>query len=300
MAFGDTLSYLRGSASGVLSEPRDYEIFKDFLYESLPGLASLDAAYPFYGVPVRPFQSAITTQVPAPSFDARAVGFDGATYANNSSLSVDASGSRGLISLWLRNTETTWEQLRYIFETRNGSTQNFSLRTDSSNRIRLVIDQAGGGDGAILPPSNTFQVGEWYHVAYSWDHAFGRAQMFVNGSQIDTSGFSFAGTAFEYAQSNVTRMTVGATTTGGGAFTGDIGHLYLNCEESRDLSITANLEAFIKDGAPVDLGGNGERPTGTAPAFYMDGSAGDYSNKGTGGSLAITGTLTTTPDKPKL
>ena len=57
-------------------------------------------------------------------------------------------------------------------------------------------------------------------------------------------------------------------------------------------------EKFILAGAPVDLGVNGEVPTGSAPEIYIDGGA-SANNTGTLGSLTPTAlTAGTTPALP--
>jgi len=56
-----------------------------------------------------------------------------------------------------------------------------------------------------------------------------------------------------------------------------------------DLSVQANREKFALAGAPVDLGGSGELPTGLPPEWYYDGAAPAWSNHGAASSVALDG-----------
>ncbi len=53
-----------------------------------------------------------------------------------------------------------------------------------------------------------------------------------------------------------------------------------------------NLAKFITAaGGPVDLGGSGELPTGSAPLIFLQGPAASFAtNKGTGGNFSVSGT----------
>jgi len=81
---------------------------------------------------------------------------------------------------------------------------------------------------------------------------------------------------------------------------GDYSEVYFS-SEFIDLSVPANLEKFIKDGKPVDLGGDGSSPTGTSPLMYFSGNSAAWNsgvNKGTGGNFTMTGSVTDSTNEP--
>ncbi len=67
-----------------------------------------------------------------------------------------------------------------------------------------------------------------------------------------------------------------------------------------DFSVEANRRKFIDaDGKPVYLGANGELPTGTSPAVFFSGDSSTFAtNKGTGGTFTLTGSLTNASSSP--
>ncbi len=291
-AFGNALSYLRGQATAALVEPRDFDLYPDFLLEHVPALSQAGALYPCPGVAVRPFQEDIAVTVPAPAFTARSALFNGSSFYSSSSISV-ASGDRGLLSLWMRNSDTSWNAaIRSLFTFQVGSTITMNLTTASSGRMSLRLNNSGASDVLTFhaaPGSVQFVTNRWYHVAAAWT-AGGSLVVCVDGVQVAT--LSLAGLTLDQQGQNLTRIGVGATSSGTQIWPGQIGHLWLSVTQTLDLSVAANRERFLLAGQPVNLGGSGELVTGTSPQWYYDGDAGDWNNKGTAGNVALTGALT--------
>lgn len=297
LSFGNSFSYLRGQATASLQEPRDYGLHPYFLIEHIPSLYDAGALYKFPGVAVRPFQSDIQCAVPAPAFAARGVLFDSGDSFRGGALSVPAT-NQGLLSVWLRQSGA-WAASEQVFEARVGSNTAMSLLSASSGRITLRLNQDGTGSDTFTTAINTFVGDTWYHVLAAWDWTASRLQFYVNGVSLNTSGFLFTGaTKFDFGGANFNLFSVAATAGGTSLMTGDIGHLYLNVAETLDLSIQANREKFALAGQPVYLGGNGQLPTGNTPAWYYDGDPSTFGNKGTGGNVALTGTLTASSTAP--
>ena len=290
-AFGNSLSYLRGQATASLLEPRDFELYQYFLLEHVPAWHDASALYPCPGVAVRPLQEEIQTLVPAPAFVARSAYFDGASNLRNIALSV-AGGSKGMASFWFRQP-ATWTASQTVFEARVGGTAVLSAGASSSGRVSFRLNQDGTASDVFTTAANTFVGGNWYHVLWAWDYANARFQLYVNGVALNTASYLFTGgTKFDLDGATITGVGVGSGSSGASIWTGDIGHLYVNLTETLNLSVQANREKFALSGHPVNLGANGQMPTGSVPQFYCDGDGAAWNNLGTAGALSVTGALT--------
>ncbi len=287
-ASGDALSYLRGQANGGLLQPRDLDLYRWFLIEHVPALYDATATYPFEGIAVKPYQADLNITVAA-AFQARSATFDGTDYYASGSVAVPA-GAIGMASLWLRNTQTTWNvSTARIFHWRIGSTVVLELSTASSGRLTMRVNNDTATDTVTFyaAAGNTqFATNTWYHVLASWGG--GKWDVYVNGVLM----VSTAITTVDMAGQSLTQVGVGATSTGSGQWTGDLGHFYLNLAETLDFSVAANRAKFAVGGQPVNLGANGELPTGNVPAYYYDGAAPAFSNQGSAGNVTLTGALT--------
>lgn len=294
-AFGDVISYLRGQATASLQEPRDYDLYPWFLIEHVPSLYDATALYPMEGIAVRPFQEDVAVQVPAPPFAARGAYFDGADYYSSSAATVPA-GNQLLFSAWFKSDDTTWNATaRRLAQFRVGTTIVMEILTASGGRFTIRVNNDTATDtvsvygGAGTTP---FAVGQWYHLMIS--AIGGVLRVYVNGVERGTMSY----TTLDQAGQNLTQIGIGAQTSGTGPWLGDLGHVWFSTTQSLDLSVQANREKFALAGVPVDLGGTGALPTGTAPEFYFDGAGATWSNKGTAGSVALTGALTASSTAP--
>jgi hypothetical protein len=284
--FGDSLSYLRGQATGVLLEDRDIDaqIYLDMLIEHIPALYDDTALYPFEGVAVRPYQEELDIGIAAPAFSPQSTRFDGTTSKlQSTSLSV-AGSSQGTLSFWFYADVATWNTpAMTLWELRVGSTVAIRINTASSRRLTVSVV----GVTNYTTPTNTFTVGTWNHVLVSYKTGVGGWYKIsindatpVNGASMLSATLTVAGT--------ITRAY--CSTTGGASqfWDGDIAYIYHNVVTALDITDVANRRKFIDAaGDPVDLGSDGSTPTGSAPAFFLDGGA-SMSNNGSGGTLTPT------------
>lgn len=76
--------------------------------------------------------------------------------------------------------------------------------------------------------------------------------------------------------------------------------LYFNSVTFLDLSVSSNLELFIKSGKPVNLGTTGQTPTGSSPLVFDTGDATTFAtNVGGGGGWTLqAGGITTDSNGP--
>jgi hypothetical protein len=303
-AFGDSLRYLAGGASAVLQTPRDMGVELDMLLETIPALRDTSATYPFPGVAVRPYQSDFLVPVPPPAFTPTAANF-GTTAGGNTgyflSTSISqAAGSTGMFSIWVRLDDTAWNATaRCVFELRYGSTIAVNLLTSSAGRFNLRLNNstatdtfpffATSGGGAFVP-------GQWYHIMVSWktDGTLGNSDLtiYVNNQQVRTG--TFAATV-DMSGQTLTRLAIGGNASPAQLWQGDIGLFWMevNLPTWFDLSDSTNRAKFASAGVPVNLGGNGQTPTGTAPKWYYNGAGSAITNTGTAGNIPLVGTLNT-------
>jgi hypothetical protein len=298
--FGDSLSLLRGQATAMLLEPRDVltKLYLDMPIEHVPALYDATALYPFEGIAVRPYQQAAAVPVPARAFTPQGAYFDGTNdNYRGTSISVPA-GSSGLMSFWFRRP-TTWGTSGTIFETRVGSTAVASIIVANTGRFTFRLNQDGTASDTFGTPTNTFVPDQWYHVLWAWDYATSRFQIYVNNVALNTAAYVFTGgTKFVMSGDNLTQFSVGSIVSGAGLWTGDIAHLWLSVTQSLDLSVLANREKFALATDPVNLGPNGQLPTGVTPEWYYDGAAPLWSNQGAAGNVPLFGSLTPSSSPP--
>ena len=134
-------------------------------------------------------------------------------------------------------------------------------------------------------------IGRNYTITLSFDlTSTSKRWVFVNGvdktSTTTWSTYNSTGT-LNFSYPNFTYL-IGKGDT---YFNGKIGAFWFNTSYI-DLSVPANLAKFVTgtgiDAKPVDLGANGERPTGTSPLIYLPmygNNAGK--NYGTGGDFTV-------------
>jgi hypothetical protein len=286
-AFGDQLSYLRGQATAVLQEPRDFNLYPDFLIEHVPGLYDSAATYPFEGLAVRPYQADLSVPVTPPSFTPRGAGFDGASAYRSTSMTGVPAGNQGSVSLWYRSTEASWAAAtRTLFSFRVGSTVRFEAKNTNTGRITITLSNDTGANSIICyaGPSNLQHVvNQWYHMLIEWDST--GARVWINGNLVGTKVFA----SVLMNGNNLTQMGIGSQSNGGQYWLGSLAHVWISPTQRLDFSVQANREKFALAGAPVNLGANGQLPTGIAPEWYYDGDAPAWSNQGAAGSVALDG-----------
>jgi len=97
---------------------------------------------------------------------------------------------------------------------------------------------------------------------------------------------------------------VGALAAGTFKWDGCLAEVWFAPGQYLDFSVEANRRKFITAGGkPANLGADGSLPTGTAPLIYLHLNNGEAvenfaTNRGTGGSFSITGTLDTASTSP--
>ena len=290
--YNDTLSYLRGQATGMLQNPRDAanKLFLDHLIEHVPSLYDASALYPLGGIAVKPFQEDATVLVPAPGFTPRSAYFDRTDYFSQKTGLAVPTGANGMFSMWYRSDDTSWHatsqsMLTFVV----GTTDVLALYTASSGRVTVRLNNDTATDTKAFEANGgaLHTVGTWYHIVCAWT-ATG-ATIYINDALVAT--FTYA--SLDMAGANITRVAIGAKEGGPFPWKGDLAHVYVNLNQTLDLSVVGNRRKFISaGGSAVDLGGNGSVVTGTIPEFYFDGVAPSWGNQGSVGAITLVGALT--------
>ncbi len=257
-----------------------------------------------------PFSIMVAGQA-AEAAAAEAVHFDGATYISMSTFTGVSSSSAGAMSVWI-NTDSIsgdgdnmivsdFDQSRFVVDYGFGSSPANSYRGFGANGA----SSSGWGTSA-----STVTLSTWVNVLYSWDFTATSsvaavATVYLNDVAQPLVDFGINASPFTIRYDTIPGWAIGASFITSGSitqefFTGDMYDFWFAPGQFIDFSITANRRLFIDAlGSPVDLGSNGQTPTGTAPAIFFHGGAGTFgTNQGTAGTAATSGTLTNATAPP--
>ncbi len=157
-------------------------------------------------------------------------------------------------------------------------------------------------DGAIVTLVSTTALNntDWNHVLFSFDLSDpAKRHIYINDVDSFASAPVYADTNLNLAP--MTNFRVG----GRDAANIDpqtIADFWLESDLYLDLSNVDNRRKFISvNRTPVDLGSNGQSPTGASPDIFLSGATGSWhTNKGTGGGMTLNGALDTATDQPPI
>lgn len=224
----------------------------------------------------------------------RAVTFNGSTYLRKSSdFSTSVDSKKLTMSFWFYKTTTDSD---YIYEGEDG----FYIELDTNRRINFAGTNTSGT--VILSASSTsaanFNLNTWNHLAISVDLSdTGKRHVYLNGSTVATTWTTYTNDTMNLTCSS---HVVGAAANLSEIYTGNLAEVYLNFDTYLDLSDSAVLQKFrTSGGKPAFLGTSGNIPTSTTPVLYLSGTATTFAtNKGSGGGMTTTGTLTDASTSP--
>jgi hypothetical protein len=226
----------------------------------------------------------------APAYTAQGVNFDGSNdnlLTASSSMTAPSAGTKsGLISFWIRMGGGDGNVQQIL------NAGFFEISRHSDNKIRLLA--AGSMDWKSN--STVTANATWYHVLASWDLASSLASVYLTGSSDGPTSPTLINANIDYSGGF---WIVGCNSGGTQRLNADLADLWFNPGTYLDLSNSTNRAKFISGGAPVDLGSDGSTPTGSAPFLFLKGTTASWhTNKGTGGGLGLTGTLTDSSSNP--
>lgn len=126
------------------------------------------------------------------------------------------------ISLWYYLSS---DATRYLYAQGSGSTtDSFRVLLQSSKLEFQVSDGASATHGTLITTANFNTTSVWYHVLLHWDRlnatANDRMRMWINGTEI--SSFGTRNNPTNAMNNSTTAVTVGADSTGGQRWAGNI------------------------------------------------------------------------------
>jgi drug/metabolite transporter superfamily protein YnfA len=234
-----------------------------------------------------------TVAVTAPvTFAARSARFSGAQYLRKATGLGNGSGAFTL-SCWFRNKQATWATPAYrLIDVQAAAGTALQLYLASSGRMTFAV----GGVANFTSPVNAFVLDQWHHILFSaaegnGSAGTGRYQIWVDDVALAPAiNMDAAAINLDGALSNI---TVGANSSLSTFADAELGHLWLGLGAALDLADVNVRRKFISAGrAPVDLGAQGQIPTGVQPALYFDGDADLWDNLGSLGAFTRSGVLT--------
>ena len=217
--------------------------------------------------------------------------FDGSNdyMTRGGSLTGSADSKVGTIACRIRLNGGDASTMSLIHNT--GGALHF--RRLSDNTFTIKAENSGGTTILNNPTASTYTSGStWLNILISWDLGNDTvALMYINDSDDADTATTFTDDTIDYTVSN---WAVGETLGATDLLNADIDFLWCDFTQKIDFSVEANRRLFFDaTGERVDLGCNGETPTGTSPIIYLNRSYDDFEdNQGTGGDFTVTGTLT--------
>jgi hypothetical protein len=232
-----------------------------------------------------------------------AVEFDGTTWAHLASgFDGGAGGKTGLVFFDIY-CPGTWKTGGAILQMQTGGgTSQVLVQLSTTGRIELLArNPSNTFIASCIAANNSFVANTGYTVAFAWDTAIPRIQMYARPWGGAWSSV-IAGTptpTLDAVTGAIGRAMVGATNAGGaGALPAGVylGNVWAATDRTLDLSIADNRALLV----PLRFKGNsGDLIVGGASPLYLDGpTATWHTNKGTGGGFTLAGSLTTAPVTP--
>jgi hypothetical protein len=208
---------------------------------------------------------------------------DGTTLYRAQSLAGILNGKAATLSLWTTANDTGSDGIFSI------GSSNLRFVLEKSFTVFTLSARSSAGTTVLTATWPMVAVGRNAHVIASFDltNASNR-HVFVNGVSQSVTWSTYLNTDVEFSRAEVLVWDKnGSAPT---PYNGKIGDLWFHTSYI-DLSVPANLAKFVTgtgiDAKPVDLGANGEGPTGLSPLLYLPMYANHVNrNLGTGGVFA--------------
>ena len=214
--------------------------------------------------------------------------------ARGSAWTGAADGKEFLFSFWV-NMAADGSNMSYS----EPSSGRVDLFHNTNNTMLVRMRNTAGTNLLNVSTAGTIVAADgWVHVIGSGDAAVANSVYVYINDTVDANfnGISMTNQDIDLAR---TDATFGGYTTGGFLLQGCLQEFFWT-NEYLDLSDVNNRRKFIDAaGKPVDLGSDGSTPTGTAPWCYLNNPFGSFqTNKGTGGNLTVTGSLSDCGSSP--
>lgn len=167
-----------------------------------------------------------------------------------------------------------------------------------AEKLRITAENSSGS--LILDiKSSVISLNAWHHFMFSVDLSdTGKRHLYIDNVS-DLTVVTYTDDTIDNTNAN---HSIGAKIDGSDKSNGCFADLWIETGVFIDLSSAANRAKFVTTGVElVDLGANGETPTGASPIMFFKGPSGSFNtNLGTGGNFTVTGTLTDCATDPPL
>ncbi len=224
-------------------------------------------------------------------YRAQGVNFDGTNdvVTKQSDLTGAVDGPGFTISLNFRWNTTDLKDDLFIAP--NGETFNLQIRSGNILRFKALGTTASSFniDGTTL-----INDGNWHHVIWTTDGNNGNTYGYLDDVQeIIDEALTAGNYDLTFAAWNIGGRNTSPT------LDGDLADVWYD-DTFIDITQVANRRKFITaGGCPVNLGPNGENPTGSSPLIFLSGLTADWhTNKGSGGGFTEIGALTDAAANP--
>ncbi len=194
-------------------------------------------------------------------------------------------------SFWFKRGSTGAQQHIYL-STSGAGVVEFT----SANLIRIKAENSSSTKILDIRSSAITDTASWHHCCFSVDLTAANGELWID----DVSDYNENTYIDDTIDFTVSDHAIGANTGGNNKLDLCLADLWL--EQGVDLAFgtESNRRKFVTAaGELVDLGANGETPTGGSPIIFCKGPSGDFdTNLGTGGDFTVTGALTDCADDP--
>jgi hypothetical protein len=228
--------------------------------------------------------------------DFQPTGSEGGLNRSKSVMGNLTNSKVGLISLWF-NYQGSGEQVITAFD-RATVSPLFEVKVTAAMQIAL-----SGLAGSTTPvaidflsdPATLVEVNTWHHFMAAWNTNTSTFTAYLDGTDIYTNAdtLTVADEVIAWARSASDVWEIGGGTNITTPWQGYMAQIYIQTEETLDLTVAANRALFITAaGGPVALGITGMTPTGTRPMIYFDNPAADFHiSRGLIGNWTVSGSL---------
>ena len=211
---------------------------------------------------------------------------------NEASFTSAPQSKLGIISFWfLMDGGDGVDQRIFKLAASGGGVERVDLKRDSLNLFRLKMEDSGEVHRVVFTSVTEFTADStWHHflVAYDTNAATATFDWYFDDSVESPTQNNFSDGAIDWTPGGDT--TLGAANNGGSKLNGRLAEVYINADETLDITVEANRRKFISaSGKPVLLGATGATPTGSQPMWYS--KLGDEVNAGYGENLVVNGAL---------
>lgn len=215
---------------------------------------------------------------------------DGGTYLRNGNLMSFTDSKMVTGSFWIKQA-APGVGYTLFYNTTSVFTRYFFMSLLGNDTLQIVARSTGGGNGLSATTVNTISDTNWHHVAFSFDMSdTSRRHITIDGveSPLTISHYNDVVLEFTHTDNYFSSGYLGLSSP----FNGYIADFWLESDLYVDLSDPTNVERFMLDGEPVNLGVDGSSPVGYAPDVFLSGDIATwYENKGSAEDYVLNGTL---------